>query len=134
MSGRGDFRNLFQKSHILRMISEFEISDHRSKRSSAECSVFFFVDLLEKRRLVEFQRTFEVLEQVLLRYAHHADLQLRSGEAVSNQMLKSTPRTFEFLKLFVVHDLVHLSRDQAIDLGNTGIDGNVHVLGHRQFA
>ena len=32
----------------------------------------------------------------------------------------------------MVHDLVHLGREEPVDLGDARIDRDVHVLGHRQ--
>src|SRR6476620_1227989 len=49
-------------------------------------------------------------------------------------MVESAPRAFKFLKVLVMHDLVQLSRQQAVDLCDARVDGNVHVLGHCQLA
>ena len=49
-------------------------------------------------------------------------------------MVHAAPRTLKFLKILVVHDLVHLGRDQPVDLGDPRIDRDIHILGHRQLA
>lgn len=116
------------------MITEFEIADQCAEWSSAKRTIFFFVHLLEQRRLIKFERSFKVLQKVALRHAHDFDLELRTGQRVLDKMMESAPRGFEFLKVLMVHDRVHLGRDQPIDLGDTRVDGNVHILGHREFA
>src|SRR5688572_7373403 len=42
-------------------------------------------------------------------------------------MVQAPPRTLQLLKFLRMHDLVQLSREQFVDLGDTGIDGRFDV-------
>src|SRR6185436_5718278 len=61
-------------------------------------------------------------------------LEHRPGQGVANEMLKAPPRPFQFLKVFMVHDLVHLSGNEPIYLSDSRVNGDIHILGHRQLA
>ncbi len=116
------------------MVAKLKVAYHRTIRSAAKRSIFVFVDLLEEGRLVKFEGSFEIFQELFLSNAHHTYLELGPGERVLDQVVETAPRTFEFLKIFVVHDLVHLGRNQAVDLCDASIDRHIHILGHGQFA
>src|SRR5436305_3374407 len=48
-------------------------------------------------------------------------------------MIQSTPRPFELLKLFGMHNFVQLSGQQPIELGDASVDSGLHVLGDDQL-
>ena len=131
MRGRGNLRDLLQKSEILRVARELVVADERPVGGAAEHPELLLVDFLEEGRLVELGRFLHVSKQVFLRDIHHPDLEVLPGLALVHQVGQASPGRFEFLKLGVVHDLVELGGDQSIDLGDPGVDHQLGVLGDR---
>ena len=130
-----DLRNFLQQLQIFRMLAEFVVAHQRAERLAAENAVLFFVHLLEHRALVEFRRTLQIAQQVLLRRIQNPDLQLRSGLRLVQQIFQSAPGRLQFLKLRVVQHFIQLQRNQMIDLRHASGD---HLVGiaprrHRPF-
>ena len=73
--------------------------------------------------MIEFRSTLQISQKVFFRCVQHSDLKHRAGLALKDEMLQTTPRSFELLKLFGVHNLVELSRDEPIDISDARIDG-----------
>ena len=127
----GDVGDPLQQRHVLRMLAEFVVADQRAERRAAERAVFILVDLLEQGTLVELRGPFQVLQQILLGYVEHSDLQLRAGFRLVHQVVQSPPGSLQLLEIRIVHDLVQLEGQQAIDFRDAKIDRLLGVLGHR---
>ena len=88
---RSHLRDLLQQLDVFRPAAEFVIADQGRERSAAEDAVFFFVDLLEQRALVEFGSPLQVAQQFPLGDVENADLELVAGFALVHQVLETAP-------------------------------------------
>jgi hypothetical protein len=111
------------------MAGDLEVTDQRTKRLAAEHPELFLIDLLEHHALVELGRTLQVAEEFLLAGVQHTNFQVGSAFGLVNQVLQPAPRSFQFLEIRVVQDLVELDRDQVIDLGDARIDHCFRIAG-----
>src|SRR5215471_17072586 len=112
------------------MLAEFVVADEGTERSSAEDAVFFFIDLLEQRALIELRGFLDIAEEFLLGHIEDADFELCSGLAVIHQVLKTAPGSLELLESGMVHDLVELNRQEMINLRDARIDHHFGILGN----
>jgi hypothetical protein len=97
-------RHLIEEVDVLGLARDFEVADQGAVGRAAEGAEFLFVDLLEQRALVEFQRRLEVLHQFALGGVEHADLQAGTGGAVLHQVMQAGPAALQLLELGRVHD------------------------------
>jgi hypothetical protein len=111
--------------------ADLEVADQGAVGRAAEGAEFFFVDLLEQRALVEFQRRLEVLHQLALAGVEHADLQVAAGRGVLHQVVQAGPAALELLEFGRVHDGGQLARDHAVQFRQARIDGRRQVARRR---
>ncbi|MNZ48257.1 hypothetical protein D3C78_659960 [compost metagenome] len=91
MGGRGDVGDLFEQVHVFRAAVELVVTQQHAERCTTEGAVFFFVDLLEQRALVEFGSGLEVAHQVFLRRIEQVDLQRGAGLGLVDLILQAAP-------------------------------------------
>ncbi len=123
-----DMGDLVEQLHVLRMTTELVIADQRAEWRAAECAVLLFVDLLEERALIELGCLLEIIEKLRLRNRKYTQLQPCAGLGVRHQIVQATPCRLQLLELGLVHDLVELTAEHLVDLGDTTIDHRRSVL------
>ncbi len=72
----------------------------------AEGAVFFLVDFLEQRALVEFDGFFQIVLQFFLGDVEQAQFEPGAGLGVLHQQVQAAPGGFEFLQVGVVQHFV----------------------------
>jgi len=116
------------------MAAEFVVSHQHAKWASAQCSVLLFVDLLEGLALVEFDGFIQVLEQIVLADVQQLDFEAARSLGLHHEILQATPRTFQFLESFGMHDFVQLPGNERVQLRDARVDHHLGVFGDGPFA
>ena len=132
MGGRRDLRHLLDQFQVFRVTTKFIVADQRPKGCTAEGAELFFVDFLEQRALVEFDGSSSLCSRSFFRGIEHLDLEAGAGFALSTRYW-SPRQSLQLLELLVVHHLIQLLSEQAIDIGNSGVDRCLQVLRDEQF-
>ena len=113
---------LLQERDVLRPRSELVVRHDGAVGAPAELTVFRRVDELVEAALRHLGRIFEVGEEVFLGAVDELDLAVFPEVDAVDQELEATPRRLHLLEGRVMDDLVDLSRELLVDLGDERVD------------
>ena len=117
MRGAGDLAEVAQQLHVGRHVAEVIVADQAAIGLAAELAEFVLVDLLEQRALVPLGVGIEpqIAVQLVLGDVHDADLELRVGLRVEDEIVQAAPGALDLLEFRRVDDLVHLRGELLVD-------------------
>ena len=110
------------------MIGELIVADQCAVGLTARRAVFGLVDLLEEVALVELDRLFQVLADLVLGGRHHLDLELGAGLRILDQVMKAAIAPLQLLKIRVVKHGGELFGNHRVELVDGILDRPAQVL------
>src|SRR5687768_9646374 len=100
------------------MISKLVSPDQHSERSSARTIKIIRENLFKDLRVVKFQRSFKIFQQILLSGIQHHNLNFQTGIGFSNEIMQTAPNCFQSLKFGMMQDFIELKTYQLINCRN----------------